>query len=55
MSEGIKIAAYTLSSSIFTFSSKGSTPQSGSVTLRNANNKTKKVRIFGGTGNVSVE
>jgi hypothetical protein len=55
MSEGVKITAFTLTSSVFTFGSKGSTPQSGSVTLKNVNNKVKNIRIFGGTGNVSVE
>lgn len=55
MSKGVEITAFTLTSSIFTFGNKGSTPESGSVTLRNVNNKVKNIRIFGGTGNVSVE
>lgn len=55
MSKGVDITAYTLSSSVFTFGSKGGTDQSGSVTLRNVNNDVRNIRIFGGTGNVSVE
>lgn len=51
----IEISAHTLSSTILTFGSKGNTRESGSITLRNPLNDVKSVRIFGGTGNVTVD
>ena len=55
LGETIEIAAHTLSSTILTFGSKGSTRESGSITLRNVLNNVRQVRIFGGTGNVTVD
>lgn len=52
---GISITAHTLGATTLTFGSKGNTGQSGSVTLRNNNNRTKAIRIFGGTGNISLD
>lgn len=52
---GISIIAYTLSSSTLTFGSKGNTQESGSITLINSNNKVKNIRIYGGTGNITIE
>jgi len=51
----VEISAHTLSSTTLTFGSKGSTRSSGSITLRNTLNKVRSVRIFGGTGNVTVD
>jgi len=51
---GIVFAGYTLSNPTLTFGSMGNTRESGTITLRNSNNRTKTVRIFGGTGNVLV-
>ena len=34
---------------------KGNTRESGTITLRNVDNKIKGVRIYGGTGNISVD
>jgi type IV fimbrial biogenesis protein FimT len=51
---GIVFAAHTLSNPTLTFGSMGNTRESGSVTLRNTDNRTKTIRIFGGTGNVLV-
>jgi type IV fimbrial biogenesis protein FimT len=52
---GIAFAAYTLSSETLTFGSMGNTRESGSVTLRNSYNRTRTVRIYGGTGNITIE
>ena len=53
--EGITIAAFTLSNPILTFGSKGNTRETGSITFRNLNNNTKQIRIYGGTGNVTID
>ncbi len=53
--ETVEISAHTLSSTSLTFGSKGNTRESGSITLRNTLNRVKSVRIFGGTGNVTVD
>jgi prepilin-type N-terminal cleavage/methylation domain-containing protein len=55
MSPRVTIAAYTLSSQTLTFGGKGNTRESGTITLRNVDNKIKGVRIYGGTGNISVD
>jgi hypothetical protein len=55
LGETIEISAYTLSSTTLTFGSKGNTRESGSITLRNPINNVKSIRIFGGTGNVTVD
>ena len=52
---GIVIAGHTLSARTLTFGRMGNTRESGSITLRNANNNTRTIRIFGGTGNISVD
>jgi type IV fimbrial biogenesis protein FimT len=52
---GIGFAGHTLSSSTLTFGSMGNTRESGSVTLRNTFNRTRTVRIYGGTGNITIE
>ena len=51
----IEIAGYTLSGTSLTFGSKGTTRESGTITLRNPINRVRSVRIFGGTGNVTVD
>ncbi len=53
--EGITIAAFTLSNPVLTFGSKGNTRETGSITFRNLNNNTKQIRIYGGTGNVTID
>ena len=55
LGETVEISAYTLSSTTLTFGSKGNTRESGSITLRNTLNNVKNIRIFGGTGNVTVD
>jgi type IV fimbrial biogenesis protein FimT len=55
ITETVEISAHTLSSTTLTFGSKGTTRESGSITLRNPINHVRSVRIFGGTGNVTVD
>lgn len=52
---GIVIAAHTLSARTLTFGRMGNTRESGAITLRNANNNIRVIRIFGGTGNISID
>lgn len=52
---GITITAHTLAGTTLTFGSRGNTRDSGSITLRNAYNRNKLIRIFGGTGNITVD
>ena len=53
--EGITITAFTLSNPTLTFGGKGNTRESGTITLRNVFNNTKDIRIYGGTGNVTID
>jgi prepilin-type N-terminal cleavage/methylation domain-containing protein len=53
--EHVTIAAFTLSNPTLTFGSKGNTRESGTITLRNVLNNTKDIRIYGGTGNVTID
>lgn len=55
MPEGVTITAFTLSNPILTFGSKGNTRESGTITLRNVLSNTKDIRIYGGTGNVTID
>ncbi len=51
----VSIVAYTLSSTVLTFGSKGNTRETGTITLRNTDNEIKTIRIYGGTGNITIE
>ncbi len=53
--ESIKITAFTLSNPTLTFGSKGNTRESGTITLLNVLSNTKDIRIYGGTGNVTID
>ncbi len=55
LSPGVMITAHTFSTTKLTFGSKGNTRESGTITLRNTHNKNKGIRIFGGTGNITVD
>ena len=55
LESGIGFSAHTLSSETLTFGAMGNTRESGSITIRNSYNRTRTVRIFGGTGNIIVE
>jgi len=52
---GVVITAHTLPSQILTFGRKGDTGSGGAITLRNVDNRTRVVRVFGGTGNIQVD
>jgi len=52
---GILFTAHTLSTATLTFGAMGNTRESGSITLKNSYNRTRTVRIFGGTGNITIE
>lgn len=51
----IEFAAHTLPGTRLTFGAKGNTPNSGSITLRNSYSSTRRIRIYGGSGNITVE
>jgi hypothetical protein len=51
----IIFAAHTLSGTTLTFGPMGNTRANGSITLRNTRNSTKIIRIYGGTGNVTID
>ncbi len=52
---GIRISARTLPATTLTFGVLGNTQNSGTITLRNAYNRTRSIRIYGGTGNITVD
>jgi len=52
---GIVISAFTLPGQTLIFGSMGNTKDSGSITLRNTHDRTRTIRVFGGTGNVTVD
>lgn len=51
----IVFAAHTLSGTTLTFGPMGNTSANGSITLRNTRNNTKVIRIYGGTGNITID
>jgi prepilin-type N-terminal cleavage/methylation domain-containing protein len=55
LTPGVIITAHTFPARTLIFGSKGNTSNSGTITLRNSNHKSKGIRIYGGTGNISVD
>jgi Tfp pilus assembly protein FimT len=55
LTPGVIITAHTFPSRTLIFGSKGNTSNSGTITLRNSNHKNRGIRIYGGTGNISVD
>jgi prepilin-type N-terminal cleavage/methylation domain-containing protein len=51
----IEFAAHTLSGTTLTFGPMGNTSANGSITLRNTRKSTKIIRIYGGTGNITID
>jgi type II secretion system protein H len=51
----IAIAGHTLSGTTLTFGPLGNTRANGSITLRNTRNSVKTIRIYGGTGNITLD
>ena len=52
--KGIRVT-YSLSLPEVTFESKGNTAEGGTITLTNLHDRSKTVRISGGTGNIHVD
>lgn len=55
LSHGIDIDNYTMAQQWITFGPKGNTIDGGAITLENNHNSTRRIRIFSGTGNVTVD
>jgi len=51
----VVIAAHTLPGTSLTFGPMGNTRVDGSLTLRAAHNRIKTIRVYGGTGNVTID
>jgi prepilin-type N-terminal cleavage/methylation domain-containing protein len=54
-SPGIAIDSYTVPQQWITFGPKGNTVDGGSVILRNNRDKTRRIRVFSGTGNITID
>jgi prepilin-type N-terminal cleavage/methylation domain-containing protein len=52
---GVSIDSYTMAQQWITFGTKGNTVDGGSITLINSHEATRRVRVFSGTGNVTVD
>ncbi|MBI4721068.1 MAG: GspH/FimT family pseudopilin [Chitinivibrionia bacterium] len=55
LANGISFQGLTLPSAIITFGPKGNTSSSGTITLQDLGSRTRAVRIFGGTGTISLD
>ena len=55
LSAGITIKEHTLGGPILIFESRGNANESGDVTLENSREQTRKLSIFGGTGNIKTD
>jgi prepilin-type N-terminal cleavage/methylation domain-containing protein len=55
MPDGIHIDSYSMAQQWITFGPKGNTIDGGSIILKNSHETTKRVRIFSGTGTVTVD
>lgn len=54
LADGITISAYTTPQQWITFEPRGSTADGGTLTVSNGRGYTKIIRVFSGTGNVTV-
>lgn len=52
---GIILQSHTLSQPKIFFGPKGNANESGTITLRNLQNKVHTIMLFGGTGNISID
>ncbi|MDP3939733.1 MAG: GspH/FimT family pseudopilin [Deltaproteobacteria bacterium] len=52
---GIGIDSYTIPQQWITFGSRGNTVDGGSLILRNTRDTTKRIRVFSGTGNITID
>ena len=53
--EGISFDSYTTPQQWITFGPKGNTVDGGSIVLKNSHDSTKRVRVFSGTGNITID
>lgn len=53
--DGIAFDSYSMGQQWITFGPKGNTVDGGNIILKNSHNLTKRVRIFSGTGNVTID
>jgi prepilin-type N-terminal cleavage/methylation domain-containing protein len=52
---GIQIAGHTLAGPILIFGPRGNAQESGNITLKNNRDNTRRITIFGGTGNIETQ
>jgi prepilin-type N-terminal cleavage/methylation domain-containing protein len=55
LSEGIYIDSYSMGQQWITFGPKGNTVDGGNIILMNSHDSTKRLRVFSGTGNVTID
>jgi type IV fimbrial biogenesis protein FimT len=55
LASGISFQGLTIPSATITFGPKGNTSSSGTITVQNLDQNTRAVRIFGGTGNITLD
>ena len=53
--DGIVVDNYTMAQQWITFGPKGNTVDGGSITLTNSHNGQRRIRVFSGTGNVTID
>jgi prepilin-type N-terminal cleavage/methylation domain-containing protein len=52
---GIQFESYTVPQQWITFGPKGNTVDGGSLVLRNSRDSTRRIRVFSGTGNITID
>lgn len=55
LANGVTFQGMTLAGTTITFGPKGNTSSSGTITVQNLDQHTRAVRIFGGTGNITLD
>jgi prepilin-type N-terminal cleavage/methylation domain-containing protein len=55
LSNGIVIESFTTPTQWITFTPKGSTADGGTITVENSNNAARTIRVYSGTGNVTMQ
>jgi len=55
LSPGVIFRGHTLNSTSITFGPRGNASEDGDITLQNGLNRTRRINLFGGTGNISVD
>ena len=55
LTDGISIGAFTTPQQWITFTSRGGTSDGGTITVQSHNENSRTIRVYSGTGNVTVE